>query len=138
MLFDRVKELCKKRGISVSELENNVGFGKNTIYKWKNQSPKAETLQKVADYFDVSVDYLLGRTEKKKYYDLTDKDERSIQKQLQSLIDDLSNDGALAFSKEDGEMSEETKEALISSLENALRISKIEAKKKYTPKKYRN
>ncbi|HHX0240993.1 TPA: helix-turn-helix domain-containing protein [Enterococcus faecalis] len=138
MLFDRVKELCKKRGISISELEDNVGFGKNTIYKWKNQSPKAETLQKVADYFDVSVDYLLGRTEKKKYYDLTDKDERSIQKQLQSLIDDLSNDGALAFSKEDGEMSEETKEALISSLENALRISKIEAKKKYTPKKYRN
>ncbi|MBC2819926.1 XRE family transcriptional regulator [Enterococcus faecalis] len=138
MLFDRVKELCKKRGISISELEDNVGFGKNTIYKWKNQSPKAETLQKVADYFDVSVDYLLGRTEKKNYYDLTDKDERSIQKQLQSLIDDLSNGGALAFSKEDGEMSEETKEALISSLENALRISKIEAKKKYTPKKYRN
>ena len=44
----------------------------------------------------------------------------------------------MAFSKEDGEMSESTKEALILSLENALRISKIEAKKKFTPKKYRD
>lgn len=61
MLFDRVKELCQKRGISVSELENRVGFGKNTIYKWKTQSPKVETLQKVADYFNVTTDYLLGR-----------------------------------------------------------------------------
>lgn len=137
-LLERIKELCKKRSISVSRLEEELSFPKNTIYQWKNRTPGTDKLSIVADYFDVSVDYLLGRTEKKKYYDLTDKDERSIQKQLQSLIDDLSNDGALAFSKEDGEMSEETKEALISSLENALRISKIEAKKKYTPKKYRN
>ncbi|EOD6230600.1 transcriptional regulator, partial [Enterococcus hirae] len=82
--------------------------------------------------------YLLGRTEKKRYYDLTEKDERDIQKELQSLIDDLSNADGMAFSKKDGEMSEATREALIISLENALRISKIEAKKKYTPKKYRD
>lgn len=63
MLFERVKELCKKRGISISELENRIGFGKNSIYKWKTQSPKIETLQKVADYFNVSTDYLLGRTD---------------------------------------------------------------------------
>lgn len=63
MLLERIKELCKKRGITVSELENRVGFGKNSIYKWKTQSPKIETLQKVADYFNVSTDYLLGRTD---------------------------------------------------------------------------
>lgn len=63
MLFERVKELSKKRGISISELEDRIGFGKNSIYKWKKQSPKTETLQKVADYFHVSTDYLLGRTD---------------------------------------------------------------------------
>lgn len=63
MLLERIKELCKKRGITVSELENRVGFGKNSIYKWKTQSPKIETLQKVAEYFQVSTDYLLGRTD---------------------------------------------------------------------------
>lgn len=63
MLLEKIKELCKKRGITVSELENRVGFGKNSIYKWKTQSPKIETLQKVAEYFEVSTDYLLGRTD---------------------------------------------------------------------------
>lgn len=63
MLFERVKELSNKRGISISELEDRIGFGKNSIYKWKKQSPKIETLQKVADYFQVSADFLLGRTD---------------------------------------------------------------------------
>lgn len=136
--YEIIKDLAKEKGLSIRQLEINFGYSNGYIGSWKRQTPNSNELSRIADYFDVSVDYLLGRTEKKKYYDLTDKDERSIQKQLQSLIDDLSNDGALAFSKEDGEMSEETKEALISSLENALRISKIEAKKKYTPKKYRH
>ncbi|MGM0238476.1 helix-turn-helix domain-containing protein [Enterococcus sp. AZ103] len=63
MLFERVKEISKIRGLSISELEERIGFGKNSIYKWKKQSPKTETLQKVADYLHVSTDYLLGRTD---------------------------------------------------------------------------
>ncbi|MBW5783797.1 helix-turn-helix domain-containing protein, partial [Listeria monocytogenes] len=61
--FDRVKELCKKRGIAVSKLESDVGFGKNSIYSWKQNNPSSDKLQKVADYFNVSTDYLLGRTD---------------------------------------------------------------------------
>lgn len=137
-LFERIKSLALSKDKNVKEVALELGFSENLFYRWKTTDPKAVDLQKVADYFDVSVDYLLGRTEKKRYYDLTEKDERSIQKVLQSLIDDLSNADGMAFSKEDGEMSDATKEALILSLENALRISKIEAKKKYTPKKYRD
>lgn len=61
--FSKGLKSSVKRGISISELENRIGFGKNSIYKWKTQSPKIETLQKVADYFHVSTDYLLGRTD---------------------------------------------------------------------------
>ncbi|EKK0789461.1 helix-turn-helix domain-containing protein [Listeria innocua] len=61
--FDRVKELCKKRGIPVSKLESDVGFGKNSIYSWKQNNPSSDKLQKIADYFNVSTDYLLGRTD---------------------------------------------------------------------------
>lgn len=136
--FERIKNLAKKQGKSLNKVEEELGYGKNVLYRLKNSSPSAERLEELANYFDVSVDYLLGRTEKKKYYDLTEKDERDIQKELQSLIDDLSNADGIAFSKEDGEMSDATREALIISLENALRIAKIESKKKYTPKKYRN
>jgi len=130
--------LAKSKKISISELERGLGVSNRFIVIWKTRKPNPIVLEEIADYFNVSVDYLLGRTEKKRYYDLTEKDERDIQKELQSLIDDLSNADGMAFSKKDGEMSESTREALIISLENALRISKIEAKKKYTPKKYRD
>ncbi|MGY3767072.1 helix-turn-helix domain-containing protein [Vagococcus vulneris] len=61
MLFDRVKELSEKRGKNVKEVALELGFSENYFYSWKKSSPKADMLQKVADYFDVSVDYLLGR-----------------------------------------------------------------------------
>ncbi len=62
--FERIKELAKRRGLSIKELSTRVGFGPSTIYKWKTQEPKSEYLKKVADYFGVSTDYLLGREDK--------------------------------------------------------------------------
>ncbi|MGH1847105.1 helix-turn-helix transcriptional regulator [Enterococcus gilvus] len=62
-VFDRIKELADKQGISVSKVAVDLGFSENLFYQWKKASPKSDRLQKVADYFDVSVDYLLGRTD---------------------------------------------------------------------------
>lgn len=62
-LFDRVKYLAEKQKISISRLEEDLGLGKNYLYKWKKNSPNSDTLQKVADYFNVSTDYLLGRSD---------------------------------------------------------------------------
>lgn len=137
--FDRLKKLCDEQKISIMELEEKLGFGKNSLYGWKKKIPNGANLQKVADYFDVSVDYLLGRTDKKRYYDLTEKDEETIQKELQRMLNNLSsNSGYAAF---DGstldELDEEDKELLIASLEQSLRIAKRIAKQKFTPKKYR-
>lgn len=58
---DRIKALANARGIGLPKLEAELGFGNGTIVKWDKSSPSADKLQKVADYFDVSVDYLLGR-----------------------------------------------------------------------------
>lgn len=63
--FDIVKQLATEQKISISELERKLGMGQNSLYRWKKQVPSSDTLQKVADYFNVSVDYLLGRTENK-------------------------------------------------------------------------
>ncbi len=65
--LDRVKELCKSRGISVKRLEEKLEIPNNTIYQWKRITPSLDKLQKVADFFDVSVDYLLGRTNVKRF-----------------------------------------------------------------------
>ncbi|HAP3003018.1 TPA: helix-turn-helix transcriptional regulator [Enterococcus faecalis] len=138
MLLDRVKLLANERKLTVAELERKLNFAQGSISKWSKQSPSSERLQKVADFFDVSADYLLGRTDKRRYYDLTEKDEKNIAEELEEMIQDLKNAGALSFSKETSEIEKETHELLIASLENSLRIAKIEAKKRYTPKKYRN
>ncbi|MFZ4853141.1 helix-turn-helix domain-containing protein [Enterococcus entomosocium] len=61
--FERIKILANKQGKSVKDVARDLNFGESTIYKWKMQSPKGVDLEKVADYFNVSVDYLLGRTD---------------------------------------------------------------------------
>lgn len=135
--FERLKILCKEQGISINTLEERLGFGKNVLYSWNKNIPTGANLTKVADYFDVSTDYLLGRTDKKHYYDLTEKDEKDIAKELEEMIADLKQAGAIAYSKDTSEVDLATHELLIASLENSLRIAKIEAKKRFTPKKYR-
>ncbi|MBO0432183.1 helix-turn-helix transcriptional regulator [Enterococcus sp. DIV0660C] len=62
-LYERVSNLSKKQGISLNKLAEDIGLSKNVIYQWRTSSPKAETLEKVAEYFHVSTDYLLGRTD---------------------------------------------------------------------------
>lgn len=61
--FDRIKELCSKQGISLNTLEEKLNFSTNYIYSMKRGNPKTENLEKIADYFNVSTDYLLGRTD---------------------------------------------------------------------------
>ncbi|MCR6095221.1 helix-turn-helix transcriptional regulator [Salipaludibacillus agaradhaerens] len=138
--FDRVKKLCEEKRISVVELEEKLNFSRNSLYSWKKNKPSSDKLEKVADFFNVTTDYLLGRTDKKRYYDLTEKDEKDIQKELEKMINNLSsNTGYAAF---DGssidELDEEDRELLIASLENTLRLSKRLAKQKFTPQKFRD
>lgn len=74
--FERIKELAKKQGKSLNKVEEDLGYGKNVLYRLKNSTPSTERLQEIADYFDVSVDYLLGREEKEtpKHVDLSEND----------------------------------------------------------------
>lgn len=64
--FEKIKDLAKKQGLSLNALEEKLGYSRNTIYNLKNTRPSAERLQQIADYFNVSTDYLLGRTENPK------------------------------------------------------------------------
>ena len=60
--YDRVVELCKNRGTSPAALARAIGLSNSVTTYWKRGAvPKGDTLQKVADYFGVSVDYLLGK-----------------------------------------------------------------------------
>ena len=65
-LKDRIRELANERGMSLPALEAKLGFGNGTIVKWDKASPNSDKLSKVADFFNVSIDYLLGREPKEK------------------------------------------------------------------------
>lgn len=60
-LYERIKELAKSKNISIRQLEENLGLANATIRRWGTQNPGADKLTKVADFFHVSVDYLLGK-----------------------------------------------------------------------------
>lgn len=61
--FERVRELAKKQGLSINQLEEKLNFGKNSLYGLKKSNPNSKIIEKIADYFNVSTDYLLGRTD---------------------------------------------------------------------------
>ncbi|HCM85996.1 MULTISPECIES: helix-turn-helix domain-containing protein [Enterococcus] len=96
--FERVKKLADKQKISIVELEEKLGFGRNSLYSWKTKTPNGDRLKKVADYFGVSTDYLLGRTES---IDSTTNN-KTIAKQImmRSDVDTISTEDAEELEKE--------------------------------------
>lgn len=58
-MYNKIKKLAKKKGISLFALEKELGFGNGTITKWKVSSPTLDKVKKVADFFDVKIEDLL-------------------------------------------------------------------------------
>lgn len=61
MLFSKIQHLCIDHKVSISKVEKECGLANATIRRWEKASPTADNLIKVADYFGVSVDFLLDR-----------------------------------------------------------------------------
>jgi len=136
---DRLRLLREKKGLTAKELGDIFNLAESTIsgYENGNRTPDAEKINRFADYFSVSTDYLFGRTENPRpYYALTEKDERDIAKGLGKMMEDLDSGSALAFHGEP--MDEETRRLVGIAIENSMRMAREMAKKKFTPKKYRN
>lgn len=66
MFYDLFCRLCREKGISPTRATVEIGLSRTIGTKWKKTgaTPQGDTLQKIADYFGVSVDYLLGNEEK--------------------------------------------------------------------------
>ena len=137
-LKERIKELCKINGVSMNKVESDLNFGKGYISKLGKSTPNASKIRQIADYFDVTVDYLISGKESSQEIEvkLTRKDEKDIARRLEGTLEELENNqDGLMFSGEP--LDDETRELLKASLENSIRIAKINAKQKFTPKKYR-
>lgn len=89
-ISDKIKQLCKSKGVSVKKMLEDVGLGFNMISCMKTSMPKADNLAKIADYLDCSVDYLLGRTADpaiaNRFPDLTDEEWTKVEAFVTGLI----------------------------------------------------
>lgn len=67
MFYDRYYDLCKKNGEKPYSVAKKIGLGNSNVAQWKKGStPRSDVLQKIADYFEISVGYLLGYEDKEK------------------------------------------------------------------------
>ena len=63
LIYDRIRMLCKEKGVTVTGTEMELGFARGSLCKIDKNKPSMERLQKLADYFKVEVDWLVGASE---------------------------------------------------------------------------
>ncbi|WP_456085995.1 helix-turn-helix domain-containing protein [Ligilactobacillus animalis] len=104
ILYLKIKELADIKGVSLAQIERDLNFSNGIISSWKNGRASQDKLSAIADYFNVSTDYLLGRSEEKKSPS-EDRENKDLKKFLEDNLDN-----GMTFG--DGEVTEEDREKL--------------------------
>lgn len=106
MFYEIVNNLCKERKTNITKMAQDIGLSNAAPSSWKKGAiPKATTLEKIAQYFDVSTDYLLGKTAEKKpadlsisrlkdtrYYELSPENQKLVDQMIEKLYKSQSID----------------------------------------------
>lgn len=141
IMYEIFSELLQKYGVTPYKVSKETGVSQSTLSDWKRgiSTPKPDKLQKIADYFGVSLTYLLTGKEtsepKEKATELTARDTRDIEKILDNTRDQLLNQEGLMF---DGKpASQEAIDSILSAMRIGMEMAKEKNKQLYTPKKYK-
>ena len=121
----------------MNQLEQELGFGKGYLSKLGKSIPNVSKIQLIANYFNVTVDYLMTGEDSsdKKEVTLTPRDERDIEKILDQTKEQLLSQEGLMF---DGKpASPEAIDSILSAMQVGMELAKKKNKEKYTPKKYK-
>lgn len=134
LTYERIKKLCKEKGVTVTGTEKALGFARGSLCKVDTNKPSAEKVQKLADFFGVSVEYLNTGNDSNVGRSITKRDEKEINDILSNTELLLQQEG-LMF---DGDpASPEAIESILSAMKIGMEMAKKRNKEKYTPKKYR-
>ena len=138
---DRLVLLRKELKLTQYQLAEKLGFSRGQIgnYEQGTREPDQETLLKISNFFDVSLDYLLGKTEYRKFNPekLTDRDKKDIQNDLKNIMDNFRNKKGDQKYYNGVELDDDGLELMEAAMNIALEQIKIKNKKKYTPNKYK-
>lgn len=136
-MYEIFEQLLQKYSVSAYKVAKATGVTQSTLSDWKRgrSTPKSENMKKLADYFGVSIDYLMtGKEETEKKPRLKPKDEKDIKEIIANTEQLLKQDG-LMF---DGDpASPEAIDSILSAMRIGMEMAKKKNKEKYTPKKYK-
>ena len=137
-MYEVFEQLLQKKGVSSYKVAKEAGVTQTALSNWKSgrSTPTAKTLQKIADYFGVTIDYLMTGDDSSEQ-GLTARYNRDIAKDLDKIMEKLTSgeNGPASYNGE--EISPEAAELFKDELEIALKRLKLINKEKYTPKKYK-
>lgn len=129
----RLRELRKEKGLTLEQMANDLNTTKVTLSRYENgtREPKSEMLSQLSDYFNVSIDYLFGKTDEKN--PLSKKGQSDVKKALEDIKAQLENSDALMF---DGEfLNADAVESLLSAMEIGIAMAKKKQEEKLREKK---
>ena len=133
-MYEIYCQLRDGRNLKDSDVARATNITKSTFSDWKSgrSNPKNDKLKRIADYFGVSVEYLMNGNSDNT---LTEKDKKDISKDLENIMRKLSTgeDGPASYDGE--ELSPEAAELFRDELEIALKRLKLINKEKYNPNK---
>lgn len=136
-LYDNVKQAAKSKGYSINKLEQELGFARSYIGKFRTITPSADKIQKIADFLGVSSEYLMTGQDTSKTVcpDLTPRDERDIARSLDHIMKEIREGDDSPLYYNGVEIDEASLNLLENAIEFALRETKKENKVKYNPHK---
>lgn len=129
---ERLRELRKEKHITLEKMAKDFNTTSVSISRYESsmRQPKGQTINKLADYFQVSTDYLMGRTDDRT--PLTDDGRNDVKKTIDKAIEGLESCDGLMF---DGEpLEKEEFSNIVASLELILRMAKEKQEKKLKAK----
>ena len=137
-MYEIFEQLLQQQGISAYKVDKETGVTQSTLSDWKRgrSTPKSENMKKLANYFGVSIDYLMTGKDSSETKEsiLKPKDEKDIKVIIENTEKLLKQDG-LMF---DGNpASPEAIDSILSAMQIGMEMAKKKNKELYTPKKYK-
>lgn len=137
---NRIKQLRESKNMTQDELASKLDTTRQSISRYETGERKAnqDVLFELSEIFSVTLDDFFPPRDfsSSPYYKLTEKEKFDIGKEVDKLIDGMYTDAEVNFYGEP--MDEESKDSLRMAIQMAMELNKEKAKKKFTPKKYRD
>ncbi|MDT2767707.1 helix-turn-helix domain-containing protein [Globicatella sulfidifaciens] len=137
-LPEQISFYRNKMGWTQEQLAEKIGVSKQSVSNWETglKSPRMKIISKLASLFNVNISDLVTSDTEEPYYKINEREKIDIGKEVDKLIEGLYTNAEVNFYGEP--MDEESKDSLRMAIQMAMELNKEKAKKKFTPKKYRD